>query len=257
MTWKGYKVILVAAVFPGREYAIQTVVKHILNQKEFVDKILISGCSAYTRSKFLLRNISFSDPLVHYRTDCPDQGPGTKLLCAIETLNIMKMDPSKTILVVFDDDRIYKNWTLHEILACVKLNVACSHFTMTAKELASRSGISNLEPFPNEIILGQGADMFAMNLKMAYKLKYYFGCMGNKSQDYLLNDDLLISTYLKFVEKQKIRRASFRKPYTPIRDSKVTSVGLVYEKNHMSILKKTFQAFQNKEYKMCAISLIK
>ena len=77
--WKEYFVVLIAAVFPGREYAIKQVVNDIIaKQSEFIDKIIISGCKTYTRSNKHLRYVPITVCFVNLRAASSHQIGTTK-----------------------------------------------------------------------------------------------------------------------------------------------------------------------------------
>ena len=216
---------------------LSKVVSNIINrQSQHIDGIFISGCKSYLRSKTSLREVPIDIPSVHYHTDCKDEGPGTKLLCALEKLNSTNFNVSNTIFVIFDDDRIYHDWTIDSLLSCIESDTACSHYTF---------------PINKNLIIGQGADMFGFHLKTSEKLRSYFDCVRARSQEYIMHDDFIFSTYLQFVEHQKIVRASYKKPYTPIRDKNVTSVGLVNRPGKTELYKTTIRNIE-KDFRTCS-----
>ena len=230
-------IIAACAVVPGREHALKKVINSLENQNVVPDKIVISASLKYNRfpEKTLnLNSISTNLTQINY---CIDEGPGTKLLCA---LNTTVPNCRKSIFVLFDDDRIYNPWTLETMKKCVKYKKSCSHFTLKLK---------------NGMVMGQAADMFGMEIAHKENVRKYFECIRNASFELINHDDLWISAYLTYVEHKPVVRSTYAKPYVPIRDSDVVKVGLNSWNRQKYVRQMSDIALKNGLYENCSKKL--
>ncbi len=116
-------------------------------------------------------------------TRCNDFGPSTKLLGSLD--KIKNFD----LVIILDDDHIYHN-KMFEIFIneFKKTNRNYSYYTQKIFSLN----------------MGQGADGILIKTKSLSKIKMFYEIFVKKNKNLFLNDDLWISLYLQFVEKDKI-----------------------------------------------------
>ena len=117
------------ATVPGREALLPLVVHSFLKQRRVPDRVLVLVPRAFTMrestsSNALRGTVDLTRLPKHPRVEAVscerDDGPGTKLLCALPRVLELERGPGATNsgvpwLVLADDDRIYRPWLLEQL----------------------------------------------------------------------------------------------------------------------------------------------
>ena len=127
-----------------------------------------------------------------------DYGPGSKTLCALPRLRevVAAADPSDAnwALVVVDDDKQYRGWSLGGLFDAMRaLPLQWHAFGYSAHEVQV-PGMSTLRML-------QGCDMFAMpasQILAGAAIDRFFECALRQSPAYRWHDDFWVSAYLVF-----------------------------------------------------------
>ena len=128
-------------------------------------------------------------PLLEVRTCEADDGPGTKLLCALSRfLELCSSAPATSALVLADDDREYKPTAL-TLLASALQRAPLFAYSFMRYTLPDSGGLN----------VGQGADLFALpfaTLRAPHTVRAYFEAALSVDDRFRYHDDVWISAYL-------------------------------------------------------------
>ena len=134
---------------------------------------------------------------------CDDYGPGTKLMGSLDqTKNF-------DLVIILDDDHSY-HYKMFEI------------FVDEFKKHDKNYSFYVQKVF--KLNMGQGADGILINTKNLERIKDFYYSFVDKNKNLFLNDDLWISLYLQFIEKNQILDLSKKFKY-------LTNEDLVYKKH--------------------------
>jgi len=170
---------------PSRINSISHSINSFLDQTVKPDKIFLNIPRKYKRFNSIITDdqIPKLDSIVEI-TRCEDYGPGTKLLGSLKKIK------SKSLVILADDDHIYKNYMIEKFLHYYSLdsNNAYSFY---------------VHPLP-EFGIGQGADGFAINSDYLNGVDKFYEIIVKENKELFLQDDLWISFFLKYIKKNKI-----------------------------------------------------
>lgn len=128
-----------------------------------------------------------------------DYGPGSKLLCALPPLRARMLHDTRGgewALVVVDDDRMYRGWTIRGVNEAMRVLPFRRHaYSYKSWRVALPRGLAPLR-------LLQGSDLFAMpaaDLFAGGGIRRFFDCAVALSETYKWHDDFWTSAYLQFV----------------------------------------------------------
>jgi hypothetical protein len=143
----------------------------------------------------------FNDTRLETQLCDTDNGPGTKLLCALPRLRevVAASDPSDAewALVVVDDDKQYRGWSLRGFSDAMRVLPLPWH---AFSYVAFTVPVPALPSTPLRML--QGADMFAMPASQLFAgdgIAHFFECALRQTSAYRWHDDFWISAYLMFV----------------------------------------------------------
>ena len=267
------------ATVPGREFSLQHAVASLLEQQRPPDRLLVVAPPSFTVRKQgntanpLTGHVNLSSlrtaPGLETHVCERDDGPGTKLLCALpRVLALARGALDHSWIVVGDDDRVYNNWALARLqqhicktstssagprafsfytkgawfphargdcfgpCVCTTRPPDCrKHCCFSRMYLRSRDEVSRLSWLSSQtapdLVLGQGADLFAIPLRQLQEVRSFFDCAVALETRISRHDDFWISAYLKLVHNMEIGQVPA--PHAP--DGRFVAVGTSYVKN--------------------------
>ena len=134
---------------------------------------------------------------------CDDYGPGTKLMGSLN--KIKNFD----LTIILDDDHLY-HYRMFEIFV-EEFKKKAANYSFYVQKLFKLS-------------MGQGADGILINTKNLSNIRVFYDIFVKKNKNLFLDDDLWISLYLQFIEKNQIIDLSKK-------FKKLTNEELVYKKH--------------------------
>ena len=264
------------ATIPGRERALPLVVGSLLRQSRPPDRLFVVAPELFTNREVLAaaRHVNMTALLLHLPSDprlefitCPrDDGPSTKLLCALpralahlDAVSHGGEDTSEGArasfwLVLADDDRIYREWALatlesailsrgatsdathaafsfytkevwlprargpcygpcecgpeHRPSGCRGAHSCCTRQWLQSRLELSWPGLRYLPTgLPPTLIVGQGADLFALPLQRLRSAVTFYRCAIAADARLSRHDDYWVSAFLQLVANTSVLRA--------------------------------------------------
>lgn len=197
------------STIPARLPLLHPTITSLARQTFPPRKILLSAPKAFTRFPGTVANLSLVRAQLHSQHDvlalletltCEhDEGPGTKLLCALpRALDLAARLPpgaGEPIIVLADDDRVYMPGAL-QLMALA----AVAKGAPPTSALALSYFVYRLTP--SNASIGQGADLFAISLAALGTpegVRAYFHMAMAVDSRFFFHDDVWISLYLNDV----------------------------------------------------------
>lgn len=191
--------IVSIASIPQRIHLVDKTVKSFVRQTLPPARILVVVPLSFRRWPGLTANITRIQhhALLEVHTCDQDDGPGTKLLCALPRAaelwrGELAAKGTLAALVLADDDREYKPTALSLMAAAFRDSAGSERaFTFLRYELPGSGGLQ----------IGQGADLFAVPLAPLLRLdvKLFFEVACSVDERFRYHDDVWISALLQDV----------------------------------------------------------
>ena len=207
---------------PPRANNLQYAVGSLYRQRRKPDGVILSASAVYKRFPGQIANLSALDLTSHAHVygeaamnmrverlnTCEDNGPGTKLLCALPRLRAIASGYAEdTFAVLLDDDLKYKPWALQWLERAItddpnKARHAYSYdvYTITPEGRAVTGGLYK------GLLVGAGHALFALRLSKLEGIEDFFTCVRKLEPRATYHDDVIISMFMQDVRKQPIYR---------------------------------------------------
>ena len=209
------------ASIPQRVHLISRTVASLARQTHPPERVFAVLPYAFLRWPGLSPNVSLipDHPLLEVLRCARDDGPGTKILCALPRIAelsrsrlLNERDRGRRVadeaagpaaVVLADDDREYKASALSLLASC--LMRAQNAYSFTAYELPGSADGPQRAP----AIVGQGADLFAIPLHrlLPHNVRGFFELACSVDDRFRYHDDVWLSYFLQDVAGASVCRA--------------------------------------------------
>ena len=193
----------------------------IFKQRRLPDKLLVSASDRYKRfgdANVDLASLRADDGLhpnlfetrLKRLSSCEDQGPGTKLLCALPMLRSLaaaEPDGRRAFVVLLDDDLRYRRFALEWLELAIQSDgraerraLSYDVYTLTPEGHAVLGGL-----YPG-LLVGAGHALFAFEVRLLDGIEAFFQCVRALEPRATYHDDVVISMFLQDVRGEQIYR---------------------------------------------------
>lgn len=185
------KIFIVISSIPSRSNRLVLVLRSLLHNTEKPDGILVSICEKYNRFENETFDYSIFDefkdnPIIQVLT-VHDNGPGTKIIGALNLLLDREKNHSNSFLLTADDDLTYKSNFIRDFKNSFKKNPNACWTGFSKKGAHSVHG---------GVIVPFGADGIGLNFEKLLQFNDFFFFIIQKIPQLKLHDDFIIACYL-------------------------------------------------------------
>lgn len=197
---------------------VRVALQSLREQTRAADAVLLSVCQRYHRFPATKPSPSTVDIMtamlgksddVEILGVCDDQGPGTKLLCALPRLRALATASQDAWAVMLDDDLKYKRWALQLLERAImddhreapsRHAYSYDVYTLTSD---GRAVVGGLEP---GLLVGSGHALFAVRISLLDGFEDFAACVQRLEARSFYHDDVVVSMFLQDVRGVMIHR---------------------------------------------------
>lgn len=209
------RIYVALTTIPGREKSLAYAVASLQQQRRQPERILVSAARFFSRLNLSFASLSFqpTGPGTEIIRCDVDDGPGTKLLCALPRIRTLAAEatrqhgPAPTFVALVDDDIRYRPWATGVLDLAIRSDAAATRaaFAYDTYTLMRDGRQVTAAMYPG-LLVGSGASMYALRLSRLAKVRQFYHCLKAIEPRVVWHDDVWMSMYVQDVLRTNVWR---------------------------------------------------
>jgi hypothetical protein len=206
---------------PGRSRSLARAIASLRSQQRPADRILLSAARTFERARtagssgggvapeLIPSGASDALEVLHCARD---DGPGTKLLCALPRLRELAAGLSaaaarSAFVALVDDDLVYRSWVLRLLERAVSDDARAerSAYSYDVYTLTGDGRAVTAAQYPG-LLVGSGHSLLALRLSLLDGIEDFFACLQRLEPLAAWHDDVWLSMFVQDVKGQLMYR---------------------------------------------------
>ena len=199
--------VVSVTVLPARVHSLTHMLTSLRRGYRPPDHIIVSSPRLFERDALKAMNwhstnlsnvVSAIDQSIDVVTCERDDGPGTKVLCALERARQYAKSASNAFLTLVDDDLAYQPWALQVLDQAIRSDLYSARhaYAFDVHSLTSTGRAVTAGLYPS-LLVGAGHAMFAIRLSLLDGLPAFYSCLRSYEPRTIWHDDVWISMWLQ------------------------------------------------------------